>query len=146
MERASRKIDRNLFGDSEEDLARAAWQAVVGARIAAHTSPARLTGTTLIVDVEDRVWQRSLLALKSHILARLKEIVGHRMIEDLELRVVSPQTFARAKLPAVPDLPYRSKLGDGRIRRAVEEAAANEKLASDPLLRRLHKQVLKKAQ
>src|ERR1043165_93141 len=74
MERASKLIrGLRLPGDtiSSEELACAAWANAVGKRIAAHTRAARLVRTKLVVEVEDRIWQRQLFTLSGHILANL---------------------------------------------------------------------------
>ncbi|MBZ5621829.1 MAG: DUF721 domain-containing protein [Acidobacteriia bacterium] len=107
MERASKLIRAmKLSGDtiSAQEIACAAWPHAVGRKIAAHTRPARMVRTRLIVEVEDLIWQRQLFALSSHILRNLEKSLGAGMIEDVEFRVVprrrEPQ---RAELP-VPAL------------------------------------------
>jgi hypothetical protein len=103
MERAS-KLIRGLGLPGEtitpEEIACGAWAAAVGKKIAAHTRPARMVRSRLIVEVEDRVWQRQLFALTAHILRNLEKGLGPGMIEDVEFRVVprrrEPQ---RAELP-----------------------------------------------
>jgi hypothetical protein len=103
MERAS-KLIRGLGLPGEtitpEEIACAAWAAAVGKKIATHTRPARLVRNRLIVEVEDRVWQRQLFALTSHILRNLEKSLGAGMIEDVEFRVVP-----RRREPQRADLP-----------------------------------------
>jgi hypothetical protein len=91
MERASKLIrGLRLPGDpiTSEEIARGAWAAAVGKKIAANTRPARMVRSRLIVEVEDHVWQRQLFALTSHILHNLDKSLGAGMIEDVEFRVV----------------------------------------------------------
>jgi hypothetical protein len=103
MERASKlirslRLPGNTF--TSEEIACAAWPAAVGKKIAAHTRPARMVRTHLIVEVEDHVWQRQLFALTSHILRNLEKSLGPGMIEDVEFRVVP-----RRREPQRADLP-----------------------------------------
>ncbi len=79
MERAARlikdkKISREILSD--EDIARAVWPAAVGKAIAAHTSRVKLVRKTLVVEVEDAIWQRQLHALTGQILRRLRKLTG----------------------------------------------------------------------
>jgi predicted nucleic acid-binding Zn ribbon protein len=103
MQRASKLIQSlNLPADAinAEELARAAWRQAVGAKIAAHTCAARMVRTRLIVEVEDKIWQRQLFVLTPHILANLEKSLGRGVVEDLEFRIVprrrGPQRAAQA--------------------------------------------------
>jgi hypothetical protein len=110
MERAC-KLIRGLGLPCEtitpEEIACSAWAAAVGKKIAAHTRPARMVRARLIVEVEDRVWQRQLFALTSHILRNLEKSVGAGMIEDVEFRVVP-----RRREPQRADLPVPALLDE----------------------------------
>lgn len=70
-----------------EELARAAWPAAVGRKIAAHTCAARMVRTSLIVEVEDEVWRTQLFTLRAQILANLAKKIGENRVEDLQFRV-----------------------------------------------------------
>jgi hypothetical protein len=63
--------------------------------------------TRLIVEVEDRIWQRQLFALTPQILGNLAKSVGGGLVEDLEFRVVprrrEPQRAAQAVPAVFPD-------------------------------------------
>jgi Dna[CI] antecedent DciA-like protein len=66
MERASKLIRQlRLPADAltPEELACAAWPGSVGKITAAHTRAVRLVRTRLVVEVEDRTWQRQLFSL-----------------------------------------------------------------------------------
>jgi len=94
MERAGRLIARLKLpagSISPEEMARRAWPAAVGKRIAAKTRPASLAGRRLIVEVEDAVWQRQLAVLKRQILERLDEVIGSSVIGEIEFRVAVPR-------------------------------------------------------
>jgi hypothetical protein len=107
MERASKLIrSLNLPGDTflPAEIACTAWAAAVGRKIASHTRAAHMVRSRLVVEVEDKVWQRQLFALTSHILRNLEKSLGPGLVEDIEFRIVprrrEPQ---RAALP-VPAL------------------------------------------
>lgn len=109
MERASKLIQRlRLPGDTmdAEAFARAAWGQAVGKKIAGHTRATRMVRTRLIVEVEDKIWQRQLFALTPHILGNLEKSLGRGIVEDLEFRIVprrrEPQR-AEAAVPVVSD-------------------------------------------
>jgi hypothetical protein len=97
MEHAARLIKKNKFSTklfSDEDLARAVWPSAVGKAIAAHTSRVKLVRTTLVVEVEDAMWQRQLHPLTAQIGARLHTIMGCGAIHDVEFRVAIPRRQA----------------------------------------------------
>lgn len=130
MERASTLIQGlRLPGEpaAAEDLARAAWGAAVGKKIAAHTRAARMVRTRLIVEVEDSIWQRQLFTLTPHILGNLAKHLGVGVVEDLEFRIVPrPKGPQRAERPAA------------RARDEADEIA-------DPVLRNLYRASRKRA-
>jgi predicted nucleic acid-binding Zn ribbon protein len=94
MERAARvfqknKLSKNLLTD--EDVMRAAWSAAVGKSIAAHTSRVRLVRTSLVVEVEDAIWQRQLRGLSHQILDRVRRLTGLTSLAEVEFRVGVPR-------------------------------------------------------
>jgi len=94
MERAARLIKNNKLSQaifSEDDLARAVWPTAVGKAIAAHTSRLKIVRTTLVVEVEDALWQRQLYPLTSQILQRLHKITGSDAIQEIEFRIGIPR-------------------------------------------------------
>jgi len=136
MERASKLIrGLRLPGDtlSAGELACAAWPEAVGKKIAAHTRAARMVRTRLVVEVEDRVWQRQLFALTPYVLRNLEKSLGAGLVEDLEFRIVprrrEPQ---RAEQSAPALLPGR----------AADEADG----IADPVLRDIYRASRKRAQ
>ena len=79
MEPASKLIrGLRLPGEtlSAEELVCAAWPNAVGKKIALHTRAAKLVRTRLVVEVEDKVWQRQLFAISRHILGNLERALG----------------------------------------------------------------------
>ena len=94
MERAARliknkKVSRQILTD--DDIARAVWPAAVGKAIAARTSRLKLVRSTLVVEVEDAIWQKQLYTLTAQILGRLRNVTGDDTIQALEFRLAIPR-------------------------------------------------------
>jgi len=130
MERAGKSLAKLKLPDaiSPDDLARAAWPAAVGRRIAVHAAPKALVRGSLIVEVEDGIWQKQLFSLRFQILAKLQEVVGAGIITDVEFRIATPR---RPPQPAL-------NLNEAK---PLDEA---DRIA-DPGLRMIYKQARKKA-
>jgi hypothetical protein len=132
MERAcklirSLRLPRDMV--TTEEIACAAWPAAVGKKIAGHTRPARMVRTRLVVEVEDKVWQRQLFALTSHILRNLEKSLGAGLVEEIEFKIVprrrEPQ---RAELP-VPALFDEADTIADPVLRGIYRASRNKALA-----------------
>jgi predicted nucleic acid-binding Zn ribbon protein len=94
MERFSRLIEKSKVSRqvlTDEDRARAAWPAAVGKTIVAHTSRIRLVRSTLVVEVEDAIWQQQLYRLSEQILNRVHKVTGSDSIKDIEFRIRTPR-------------------------------------------------------
>ena len=130
MERAGKSLAKLKLTDSisQDDLARAAWPAAVGKRIAVHAAAKSLVRGSLIVEVEDSIWQKQLFYLRFQILAKLQEVVGAGLITDVEFRIATPR---RPPQPAL-------SLNDAK---PPDEADA----ITDPGMRTVYKQARKKA-
>lgn len=92
MERAARLIKNNKLSKkvfSEEDLARAVWPAAVGKAIAAHTCRLTLVRATLVVEVEDAIWQKQLFGLRGQIVERLRRVTASDVVQEVEFRIAS---------------------------------------------------------
>jgi hypothetical protein len=107
MESAARliknsKLSKKVF--TEEDLARAVWPAAVGKAIATHTSRITLVRNTLVVEVEDAIWQKQLFTLRGQILDRLRRVTGSEIVRDVEFRTAlkrrQPQRAETRQSPA----------------------------------------------
>lgn len=100
MERAGKSLARLKLSDSitPDELARAAWTAAVGKRIALRAPAKSLVRDSLIVEVEDAVWQQNLYQLRFQILAKLSEILGGGIIRNVEFRIA---TIRRPPQPAL---------------------------------------------
>ncbi len=79
---------------NDDELVRALWPAAVGKVIASHTGHLRLIRATLVVEVEDAVWQRQLFPLSAQIVARLRKAMGSALIENIEFRIGIPRRAA----------------------------------------------------
>ena len=93
MERAGKSLSKLKLSDAiaPEDLARGAWLAAVGKRIASHASAKSLVRGSLIVETEDAIWQQQLFHLRLPILAKLSELLGAGIIRDVEFRIATPR-------------------------------------------------------
>ena len=84
MERAGSLIGKLKLSPEMADpetRARAAWALAAGKKIARHTLAAALVRGTLVVEVEDFVWQKQLNTLRHFLLRNLKEILGDVVME-----------------------------------------------------------------
>jgi predicted nucleic acid-binding Zn ribbon protein len=83
-----------------ETRARAAWSMAAGKKIAAHTLAAALVRGTLVVEVEDFVWQKQLNTLRHFLLRNLKEALGEDLVTEIDFRPmpkrIKPQRAATA--------------------------------------------------
>jgi predicted nucleic acid-binding Zn ribbon protein len=132
MERASKLIQRlRLPGETitGEELACSAWADSVGKKIAEHTRAARMVRTRLIVEVEDRIWQRQLFGLSRQILANLAERIGPGIVDDLEFRIMPWQAEVVAVARKEPQ----------RAEHAAPAVTDEAELIADPVLRNLYK-------
>ena len=132
MERASKLIrELRLPGETinAEELAPAAWAQAVGKKIAGHTRATRMVRTRLIVEVEDKIWQRQLFALTPYILGNLAKNLGSGVVEDLEFRIVprrrGPQ---RAEQPSPVPQDEAESIADP-VLRGIYKASRKKALA-----------------
>jgi predicted nucleic acid-binding Zn ribbon protein len=133
MERAARVIQKSKHSRqvlADDDLARAAWPSVVGKAIAAHTSNVRLVRSTLVVEVEDAIWQRQLHALTSQIVDRFRKLTGNDAVDDAEFRISVPR-----RRPQRVESPRSAHTVD------AEEADRIE----DPVLRKIYRMSQRRA-
>src|ERR1700689_436363 len=128
MERAGKALAKLKLSDaiSPDQLAFAAWPAAVGKRIAVHACPKALVRGSLVVEVEDAIWQRQLFHLRFNILAKLTEVLGSGIITDLEFRIASANP---------PRRPPQSAQSHGKT-----VSADDADSIQDPVMRILYKQ------
>jgi len=133
MERAARLIkDSKLSGEifTDDDLARAIWPAAVGKAIAAHTVRLKLVRTTLVVEVEDVIWQRQLYPLTRQILDRICHVTRSGIVQDIEFRIAIPRRQ-----------PARAEARESSASAVLDEAEG----IRDPVLKKLYRLSRKKA-
>lgn len=133
MERAvkvlkNKKLSREILSD--DDLARAVWPLVAGRAIATHTLRLRVVRTTLVVEMEDAVWQKQLYPLTKQILDRLRAVTASDSIQDIEFRIGIPR-----REPQRADAPRIASVGP------TDEAEGIQ----DPVLKKIYRLSRKKA-
>lgn len=129
MERIGRlagKLKVNTGSVSPEDIARAAWPVAVGKTVAARTNAAKLVRGTLIIQVEDAVWQRQLNRMRHQIIHRVHEVSGSAAVEDLAFEPMTPKrgpdraVTARAESATMLSLDDADKIHDATLRRVYK--------------------------
>jgi predicted nucleic acid-binding Zn ribbon protein len=123
MERAGRLIGKlKLKVDDPELRACAAWKVAAGKKIAEHTRATRLVRGSLVVEVEDQIWQRQLSTMSRMLVANLEKALGEALITDIDFRPMprrkEPQRAERAigrddVLDPVLDVLYRQSRKKG---------------------------------
>jgi predicted nucleic acid-binding Zn ribbon protein len=121
MERASTLLGKlaSRAAIDPEELACKAWPMAVGKKVAVHTRAARMVRTRLIIEVEDAVWKRQLLALSGQIVSNLAKHLGPGIVEDLEFRVMPPRREpqrAPVAKPSVAPLDEADQIHDPVLR------------------------------
>jgi predicted nucleic acid-binding Zn ribbon protein len=89
MEKASRLIGKLKLSPGVADpetRACAAWTVAAGKKIAEHTRASGLVRGSLVIEVEDVVWQRQLNTLRHFLLRNLREILGDQTVTDIDFR------------------------------------------------------------
>ena len=128
MERAAKvlsKMKLTKAGISGDQLAVAAWSQAVGKTIARRTRAVGLFDGTLVIDVEDALWERNLSTLQPQILGKLTNTLGPGKVRHLRFRVGAPKRE-----------PQREEQT-----RAYDEADS----IADPILRRIYIQSRKRS-
>ena len=90
MERVDRLVNKHKYSKSileKSDLVRGIWPRVVGPAIARHTGHVNLVRDTLVVDVDDAIWQKQLFRLSAQIIDRLQKCMGSPEIQKIEFRI-----------------------------------------------------------
>ncbi len=132
MERASKFI-RGLGLPREtitaEELACAAWAPAVGKKVAAHTRAAKLVRNKLVVEVEDKIWQRQLFALSYQILRNVVKGIGPGIVEDLEFKIVPRRREPARATTSMPLFDEADAIEDP-VLRDIYRAARKRSLAS----------------
>jgi Dna[CI] antecedent, DciA len=89
MERAGRLIGKLKVSagiTDPETRARAAWAMAAGKKIAQRTRATNLVRGTLVVEVEDFVWQKQLNTLRHFLLRNLHKELGEALVMEIDFR------------------------------------------------------------
>ena len=132
MERASKFIrGLGLPGETitAEELACAAWAPAVGKKVASHTRAAKLVRNKLVVEVEDRIWQRQLFALSYQILRNVVKGIGPDIVEQLEFKIVPRRREPARAAVSMPLFDEADAIEDP-VLRGIYRAARKRSLAS----------------
>src|SRR6476620_2747386 len=132
MERASKFI-RGLGLPGEtitvEELACAAWAPAVGKKVASHTRASKLVRNKLVVEVEDKIWQRQLFALSYQILRNVVKGIGPGIVEELEFKIVPRRREPARAATSMPLFDEANAIEDP-VLRDIYRAARKRALAS----------------
>ena len=63
------------------------WDSIAGPAIAAHATPSKWQGTTLVVAVEHSSWMQELSYLKSELLSKTREAIPDIDIKDIRFEI-----------------------------------------------------------
>ena len=113
------------------------WADVAGAESAAHSKPAGLRGTTLLVNTDPGLWVQELSARRGRFADEINRRLGGRVVTDIRIR---PQANAVSAPPAVlrdPE-PIEDQLS-AEERGTIEQTVAE---ISDPALRETARKVM----
>ena len=105
MKQASRllaSLDTLRLSCDAGDIVCAAWKPAVGKKVAEHTRASKLVRSTLVVEVEDWLWQRNLMGLSRQILKNIEKAVGPGIVDDLEFRVMPPRRGPQVATTSTP--------------------------------------------
>ena len=89
MERAGRlfgKLKLSPGLNDPETRARAAWALAAGKKVARHTRATALVRDTLIVEVEDYIWQQQLARLDHFLIRNLADALGEKLVKQIDFR------------------------------------------------------------
>lgn len=108
---------------SAEQIACRSWTRAVGKQVAKHTRALKLVRNTLVVEVEDEIWQRNLFRMSKQVLRNLEKSIGPEIVADFDFRIMPP--------PREPQRATAERL----TLQTYDEADA----IADPGLRRIYK-------
>jgi hypothetical protein len=110
MERAGRLIGKLKVSagiTDPETRAQAAWAMAAGKKVAQRTRATSLVRGTLVVEVEDFVWQKQLNTLRHFLLRNLHKELGEALVMEIDFRPMprrlAPQRAETARPVQVVD-------------------------------------------
>jgi predicted nucleic acid-binding Zn ribbon protein len=123
--------NQNVFLGQEEKRLRLHWIGVVGHVVAAQTSPEKITGNILHVNVSTTVWKHQLLYLKNEILEKWNRRPGYSPLTDIRFSIGSVSSLGKPGHLAVPIHVETSRLHD-QDKKFIENSLRS---VSDPELK-----------
>lgn len=80
---------QNCRRETNETLAilGARWTEMVGETLGAHSSPAAMKGTELLVHVNSSVWLHEMRFLKDDLIDAANRLLGRPLVEDVKFKV-----------------------------------------------------------
>ncbi len=142
MERAGRLLAKFRLpanAVTPEERARAAWAAAVGPKIADKTRVFGLVRNTLVVEVEDIVWQKQLTTLRGQILANLRAALGAGEVTSIDLRPMIPRRSVQSETES------RQTLDGAQTRLGPQRATVLIEGIRDPVLGIVYRNAQKRA-
>jgi len=115
MERAGRLVGKLKISagiTDPETRARAAWAMAVGKKIAQRTRPINLVRGTLVVEVEDFIWQRQLNTLRHFLLRNLHKELGEPLVTEIDFRPMPRRLAPQRAETARPIVRVIDGIGD----------------------------------
>ena len=115
MERAGRLVGKLKVSagiTDPETRARAAWAMAVGKKIAQRTRPINLVRGTLVVEVEDFIWQRQLNTLRHFLLRNLHKELGEPLVTEIDFRPMPRRLAPQRAETARPIVQVIDGIGD----------------------------------
>ncbi|MBZ5605853.1 MAG: DUF721 domain-containing protein [Acidobacteriia bacterium] len=120
MERAGRLIGKMKLSPDVADVetrVRAAWAIAAGKKVARHTRATALVRDSLIVEVEDYVWQQQLARLEHFLVRNLAKELGEAVVKKIDFRPMprrrEPQRAEEARRDVadpIMDVLYRQSM------------------------------------
>jgi hypothetical protein len=132
MERAGRLFGKLHLPPEMADpgaRVRGAWTRAVGKNVAKHTTVVALVRDKLVVEVEDRVWQKYLVGLQHFIIRNLAKEMGEHIVKDLDLRPMPPRIRAQraeASRPTPAGTDEASAIEDPVLQMLYRKSAGKE--------------------
>ena len=115
MERAGRLVGKLKVSagiTDPETRARAAWAMAVGKKIAQRTRPINLVRGTLVVEVEDFIWQKQLNTLRHFLLRNLHKELGEPLVTEIDFRPMPRRLAPQRAETARPIVRVVDGIGD----------------------------------
>jgi hypothetical protein len=109
-------------GLTSGELACGAWKQAVGRRLSERTHAVGMVRQTLVVEVEDAVWQRQLHALRHQILANLDHVLGPGVVTAIEFRIGIPRRAPQRETGSATGSDEAARISDPVLRRLYRES------------------------